>query len=282
VVAWSVRLLDQESFCYPGLVRAGWGRFRRWGAAPVAAGGLEAIAVYAICAAGFLYGGAHLAKFGPVTQVIGPLLCFIGLPPLIHAWLAGHRAEALHLTKPATSDVLRSVVIAPLALLLSLAISSLQPTPPPDQASSEQMGLIFALIHAQGGLPLVILCIAVAPGICEELLCRGTLLSGLRRGLGPAGAVLISSFLFAVLHLSPYRFLPQFAVGVVLALLALRSGSILPGMMVHTLHNAGAVLFALWLGDALDTDALLSTPQAILIACASLVALAALLRTKWA
>ena len=278
VVAWSVRLLDQESFCYPGLVRAGWGRFRRWGAAPVAAGGLEAISVYAICAAGFLYGGAHLAQFGPVTQVIGPLLCFIGLPPLIHAWLAGHRAEALHLTRPAASDVLRGIVIAPLALMLSLAISALQPTPPPDQASSDQMGLILSLINAQGGLPLVLLCIAVAPGICEELLCRGTLLSGLRRGLGPVGAVLISSFMFAVLHLSPYRFLPQFAIGVVLALLALRSGSLLPGMMVHALHNAGAVLLAVWLGDALDTDALLSSPQAMLVAGIATIGLAIALR----
>jgi len=280
VVAWSVRLLDQESFCYPGLVRAGWGRFRRWGAAPVAAGGLEAIAVYAICAAGFLYGGAHLAQFGPVTQVIGPLLCFIGLPPLIHAWLAGHRPEALLVSKPVASDVLRGLVIAPLALLLSLAIAALQPAPPPDQASSDQMGLIFDLINAQGGLPLVLLCIAVAPGICEELLCRGTLLSGLRRGLGPVGAVLISSFLFAVLHLSPYRFLPQFAVGVVLALLALRCGSLLPGMLVHILHNAGAVALALWLGDAVDTDALLSTPQALLIGGLATIGLAVVLWKK--
>lgn len=268
VVAWSVRLLDQEGFCYPGLVRAGWGRFRRWGTAASAPGGLEVLGVYALCAAGFLYGSTHLAQFGPVAQVIAPLLCFIALPPLLHAWLGGYRTADLHLVRPRGGDLLRALVLAPLAVVLSLAISTLQPTPPSD-AAGEEMTRLIGLIEAQGGLPLLLLCLAVAPAICEELLCRGTLLAGLRRGLGPVGAVLISSFLFAVLHLSPYRFLPQFSAGVILALLTLRSGSLVPAMLLHALHNTGMVLLAMWLGEA--ADSLFTTSQAILAGGAALV-----------
>ena len=156
VVAWSVRLLDQEGFCYPGLVRAGWGRFRRWGTAASAPGGLEVLGVYALCAAGFLYGSTHLAQFGPVAQVIAPLLCFIALPPLLHAWLGGYRTADLHLVRPRGGDLLRALVLAPLAVVLSLAISTLQPTPPSD-AAGEEMTRLIGLIEAQGGLPLLLL-----------------------------------------------------------------------------------------------------------------------------
>jgi sodium transport system permease protein len=276
VVAWSVRLLDQESFCYPGLVRAGWGRFRRWGAAAAAPGGLEVIGLFAVCAAGFLYGGAHLARFGPVAQVVGPLLLFVALPALLYGWLGGFRPAALHLMRPQGGDVLRGVAIAPLALVLSLAIFSLQPAKA-DDAGAAQMGQLFALIQAQGGLPLVLLCIAIAPGICEELLFRGPLLAGLRTGLGPVGAVLVSAFLFAVFHLDPYRFLPQFGVGVVLAVLTLRSGSLVPGMIVHALHNAGAVLLGDWLGE---DGRPLGRVQALGIAGAAAVLMVVILRRR--
>ena len=87
-----------------------------------------------------------------------------------------------------------------------------------------------------------LLCLAIVPGICEELLCRGTLLTGLSRGTGRLWGVALSSFLFASLHLSPYRFLPQMVLGVVLALLALRYRSVVPCMVLHAGHNAGVLL----------------------------------------
>ena len=75
------------------------------------------------------------------------------------------------------------------------------------------------------------------------------MLSGLRRSLGDNGGVLLSAFLFATLHLSPYRFLPQFTIGVVLAILTIRSRSIIPAMVVHAGHNAGMVLLGRIGGD---------------------------------
>ena len=96
-------------------------------------------------------------------------------------------------------------------------------------------------INAMGGLPLMILCMAIVPGICEELLCRGALLSGFKKSLGSRYAILMSAFLFAVLHMSPYRFVPQFVLGIFLAVIVLRSHSIWLAMIVHAGHN-GIVL----------------------------------------
>jgi membrane protease YdiL (CAAX protease family) len=108
------------------------------------------------------------------------------------------------------------------------------------------------------GLLATILCAAVVPGICEEMLCRGTLLSGLSGSVGKVGAVILSAFLFATLHLVPYRFLPQFTLGIFLAMLTVRARSILPGMLLHAGHNTGLILLSLisgsWLAQFIGID----------------------------
>lgn len=113
------------------------------------------------------------------------------------------------------------------------------------------------------GWAVTLLCAAVLPALCEEVLCRGTLLSGLRRSVGDAGGVVLSAFLFATLHLSPYRFLPQFALGIALAVLTVRARSLLPGMLLHAGHNAGVLLLgagALWLARLPGAAAIADLP----------------------
>ena len=61
------------------------------------------------------------------------------------------------------------------------------------------------------------------------------------RRLGVWRAILISSALFAVAHGSLYRFLPTFTLGIMLAFVVLRSGSILCSMIAHALNNGVAV-----------------------------------------
>src|SRR5207249_3254564 len=79
---------------------------------------------------------------------------------------------------------------------------------------------------------------------------RGFILNGLRRRFRPWTAIFLSSFLFALSHMNVFQFLPAFCLGVVLGVLALRTGSILPGMGFHLLHNGlviGSVWFQAWL-----------------------------------
>ena len=79
--------------------------------------------------------------------------------------------------------------------------------------------------------------LAFLPAVFEELAFRGFILSGLRRRHPPAGAVLMSAILFGAFHLNPYQFPGAVALGVVLGLLAMASGSILPGMVFHFVSN---------------------------------------------
>jgi sodium transport system permease protein len=107
-----------------------------------------------------------------------------------------------------------------------------------------------------GGRPfyVVFLLFAVTPAICEELLFRGLLLSGLRK-LGPTAAVALSALLFGLAHASVYRLLPTAFLGVVIGVTRLRTRSILPGMIIHALNNGLALAWLhyspSWAGDLL-------------------------------
>lgn len=94
-----------------------------------------------------------------------------------------------------------------------------------------------------GGLELFVcfLTLCVMPAVAEELLFRGAF-QGLMRPCGSAAAIFAPALLFGLLHLDLAQGLTAFACGVFLGWLAERSGSILPGMLLHLVNNMLAFL----------------------------------------
>ena len=88
---------------------------------------------------------------------------------------------------------------------------------------------------------LALLYTCVLAPVTEELLFRGAF-QGLMRPCGSAAAIFAPALLFGVLHLDLAQGLTAFACGVFLGWLAERSGSILPGMLLHLVNNALAFL----------------------------------------
>lgn len=85
---------------------------------------------------------------------------------------------------------------------------------------------------------------ALLPGICEEIAFRGPLLYGLRRRFRPATLIVVVGIVFGVFHVALFRIIPTAFLGMVLTALALLTGSIFPGMLLHAGNNA----LAYWLG----------------------------------
>lgn len=83
----------------------------------------------------------------------------------------------------------------------------------------------------------VLVVVALLPAIFEEIMFRGVLLDGLKN-FGEAGAVLLCGALFALYHQNPAQTLYQFCCGAAFALIAVRSGSVLPTMLSHFFNNA--------------------------------------------
>ncbi len=141
-------------------------------------------------------------------------------------------------------------------------------SPPPGYLEGFQR--LHDLLKADGSLDtLVSLCaIAFAPAICEELLFRGAVLPALQRGLGATAAALGSAALFGLIHVdfttgapSFYRVPFAFAVGLGLAALRLRTGSLWASILAHATLN-GITYFAAPLAGT--PDGALPDPQPLL------------------
>ncbi len=91
---------------------------------------------------------------------------------------------------------------------------------------------------------------AVAAPLFEEFLFRGFLLPSLTRYFSVWQAILISSFLFAIAHLSLSEVLPLMVLGVVLGFVYTRSRNLLAPMLLHSLWNSGTLVSLFILGSS--------------------------------
>jgi hypothetical protein len=106
-----------------------------------------------------------------------------------------------------------------------------------EATGAEGISYSKVFLEAGYGWGVVVLLVAVSPAVMEELAFRGVVLSGLQRVLGVRDAVIVSSLMFMVLHLTVLSFPFLFAMGLLLGYLRVRSGSLYPCMLLHFTHN---------------------------------------------
>ena len=102
-------------------------------------------------------------------------------------------------------------------------------------------------------LPMVLQSAMLAP-VCEELFFRGYL-TGAIRPYSQRGAWLFTAAAFALIHGFGAALLPRFALGCLLALMMVRTGSIFAPMLVHAAYNFTLLVLAFsglenWLSGA--------------------------------
>lgn len=95
-----------------------------------------------------------------------------------------------------------------------------------------------------GWVVLALLVIAVMPALFEEFFFRGVILNTCEDSLGTVRTVFVVGFCFALFHASPEQTVYQFIAGCAFAFVAVRSGSILPSVLMHFINNALIVIFA--------------------------------------
>ncbi len=117
--------------------------------------------------------------------------------------------------------------------------------------------LVEALQHYADKLrtlpvPLVVLSMAVTPAVFEEIFFRGFLFAALRTRTSAAATILSTALVFGLFHLitpnplAGERFVSSTFVGLVLGWVRWRTGSLLPGILLHTLHNGFLILVAIY------------------------------------
>ena len=110
---------------------------------------------------------------------------------------------------------------------------------------TEEIKELFQRVSASlNAVPLAVKLVALAliPAVCEELFFRGYLMTAFRTSMSNPLAILLSGSLFGLFHvistLSFERFIPTFFLGLVLGWICCRAKSVLPGMLLHTVHNS--------------------------------------------
>jgi sodium transport system permease protein len=239
-----------------------------------------ALTVFAVALVVAFYASLSLRGW-PIHQVL-LLLQYGGflLPTLAVVWLFGFDARrTLGLWRPAATALGLAIVLGATAWLFAGGIVS-RVLPPPESLTRALQRLIQL---GDDPMPLwvVWLVLGLTPGICEELFFRGFVFSGMRR-LGAWPAVLVTALLFGLAHASIYRLLPTFILGVLLGVLRWRSGSVVPGIVMHAVNNGliGTLAqrpgLAAWFGMDMASGDLPWTPV-----LAGTAAMAAALAVLW-
>lgn len=82
--------------------------------------------------------------------------------------------------------------------------------------------------------------IGLTPGICEEIMFRGTILRAYER-IGKAKAIIYSAVLFGIFHLNLQNLLGPIFLGFILATILYKTNSIFASMMAHGISNTIAM-----------------------------------------
>ena len=176
-------------------------------------------------------------------STLASLVFVIALPAVIMAFaLTQNPRRTLLLSAPRPLSLLMAAMLAaaihPLGMGLASGVRMLYPL---DAEVTQRMSEMAGLLHEAPGLWALLGVLALAPAICEELAFRGFILSGLRRG-NLWAAILVSSLLFGATHGIIQQSMTTFAVGVVLAFVAIKTGSLFPAIVFHFLYNALSLL----------------------------------------
>lgn len=225
-------------------------------------------------------GMASLETFGDPGQLLSTYTRELIISNSV-GQLLGLAVPALLLTRLHTAQVTNFVrfrrVDLRLVLLAAIGVVGLQPVvqwlaqvnkdlPLPEtmrMMEQTQLELIRSVLESGLGVSFNLVMLAAVPALCEELLFRGYIQREFERSTGAMGGILLSGVLFGFYHLRPSQVLPLAVLGVYLAYLTWRSGSIWLAVLVHFLHNGLAVVAAWYTRtqSSYDLEALEQAPM---------------------
>ena len=148
--------------------------------------------------------------------------------------------------KPITASFIHGLkgwfMVIPFVLLTSLLMESLIK----NQAGSNPLLEIVLNNNNNIAFSILFLTTTILAPVFEEIIFRGVLLPILSRDFGRIYGILISSFVFALAHLSLSELPPLFILGIGLAATRLISGRLFSSIVMHALWN-GLTFFNLFL-----------------------------------
>lgn len=220
--------------------RAYMARARRAGAMP---GAFEAVLLVVVTSLlTFYISPSLLERLGFVNGVLATEWVLIAAPALAVAWIYRPRALAvMSLRMPTGLGALGGLLVGVGAPAVAMLVAALTQRVAPFSVEDISTAYRTLLEGVEREPWTSIAAISVSAGVCEELLFRGPVLTGLRSRLSDYRAVLLSAVLFAAVHFDLYGLLPRTLLGIALGYVVVQTGSLLPAVLLHAANNAVAL-----------------------------------------
>lgn len=188
-------------------------------------------------------------------------LIWLGLPPIVAAWyLKLNLRETFSLRGAGPRQWLGTALICasivPVANLLRQV--QFKYFPPAIDLLEQQAEVLL-----EGPPWRILLVLAILPAVCEEILFRGFVLAGLRERMSAWRAALVVGLIFGLFHMYAEKIPVHTLMGMILAMVCLRTGSIFCAMAIHLVNNAVPLLadripdLAKWLAMPQTTEEML-------------------------
>ena len=200
----------------------------------------EAIALCAVSILLVFYISPSMQQWGwsllanlAVTEIF-----LVMAPAVLFAWLARYRwRETFAWRWPGRGLMAVGLLVGIGLACWSGLLFSIQSwfIPPSPEYLKNTTGLFIKPLQEH---PILLpIAIGILAGVCEEILYRGPIQTGLIKRMPVWTALVISGILFAAAHLDVYGFALRGLISIVLGWLVVRTGSIFPAMAAHAVYD---------------------------------------------
>lgn len=222
----------------------------------------ETFAIYLISGLLLIVLGSLLQYLHLLSGLFISQIVFIAGPALLFTGLREYNvSRTFSLTPIRLKTALLAVLIACSAFALVGIVAVLQELILPRSAEYAAIWEEVMLKFQQAPLALTLFLVSLLPGVCEELLFRGFLLHGIRKKVADIPAVILVGLLFGLFHLDLYRFLPVSLLGILFGYIVVKTGSIFPAMLAHSVNNAITIFLSYGVSQAQETEQLTRSSQ---------------------
>ena len=181
-----------------------------------------------------IYLGLAVGATSVFASTVVSQLLILAMPLLLVWYMKSDVRTLFSLKVPKLKDMAGGFIlyigVYSLMLVVSFILMSIFPQ------SAENTAMTFDALMEQPFV-LVVLVMTVMPAIGEELYFRGLIFGSLRHRYSAVWAIVISSVIFGVFHLSLVKIIPTGMLGACFAYVANISGSIYIGMFLHFFNN---------------------------------------------
>lgn len=187
-----------------------------------------------------VYNRLAVAEIQPMLTSLSMLSGFLFMG--LYLWRKGYLKNDGRLYSPVSASYLTISLIAgwSVIFLVDFVVSGLRFLP-------DWLESTFKTMQSNA---LGLLCITLLGPVLEELLFRGAITKILLRKYDPRTAILLSGLVFGIFHINPAQVVGACLSGFLLAWLYYRTGSLIPGMLIHILNNTLSVYLSVAYPDA--------------------------------